>query len=1131
MQQGTPYRALELIEREMKEQTGTLILSDCGLSEIPREVFEMTWLTELIITNGYESPNIETENISQSTGTFQKNTIDIGEPNHINFIPEEIGRLKDLKKLKIGAFGTSPWAIADISALASLRGLEEVDLSNNQIVDFIPLGELKQLSILKLNQNRIIDIPFFKTIEKLKILELGSNQIEKFNLSIFLSLPVLQSLNLEQNKINFIDFPSNLSSLKELNLNDNELSDLDFLKNINQMEVLFLSRNKIQDIKPLASFSSLKSLELGSNEVSKIGILSKLVNLEILGLSHNQIEDITPLKTLKNISSLFIGDNKITHIEPLIHLQKLEEIYLKGNKIIDCSPDVWQSNDIHQIRAYFEGISRDVAQKQKAKPKAKKGLSRTDLEKNKTRGIIEQESAPAESIVPESSPPEIDDVKLIFVGNSGAGKTQLSKFFENGKLDKTRETTHGIRLNRWLPRGKTSTAFEPLKNKVAVNIWDFGGQEYYHGTFRLFLSNFAVYILLWEADTNQNNILSTEVKDKVKEDLQHYHYKYWLDNIRHYAPTSPILIIQNKVDKDQRHRIDTRWMEDYQISGDHYISLYGAAEASNSPFKWGFDLFCNDLAACFKKILNDEAQQKKSIAWLKVRDAVVEVIRPGKKNPENPFSAHLKTGKYIDLKDFEKACLEIEANLTTSEIYTLPRWLHNSGLVIYFGKDEQLNDKVYLDPVWVTKGIYDVLNNTVRVANGVFSTQDMKSPKGFPKETVLALMREMEIIFEKTDQPDTYVAPQYLPDTHPVEDLYAIAAKGLQQKAYFVRLPLYFFRKVLQRMIFFYGMSPNVDARYYWKKGILFEKKGTRIMFKGIMPEVQSEYGVFLIGAEPVGAYRDIQKEVFHIIAEILDEKELSKIANPAVDKKTIQAKAKSQDSSFRSDIYHRSDNWTESFDEKPKDAPRWLQQMEISVDGENFVNYLKLCHDNREKVVFTESDLKKRLRIHDFELLLDSKPQRPLKVFFSYSHKDTEIMNQLDVHLAPLKRLEKIEVWNDKAIQAGQEWDAAINDNIRDSDIILFLVSADFIASTYIWEKEVPLAFELKKNPDERVSRVIPIYLRPFDFSGLSFAQSEMLPKDPDSQQLKAISQWDNIDEAFMEVAKRIREVIDATV
>ena len=62
--------------------------------------------------------------------------------------------------------------------------------------------------------------------------------------------------------------------------------------------------------------------------------------------------------------------------------------------------------------------------------------------------------------------------------------------------------------------------------------------------------------------------------------------------------------------------------------------------------------------------------------------------------------------------------------------------------------------------------------------------------------------------------------------------------------------------------------------------------------------------------------------------------------------------------------------------------APRWLENLEVSVDGENFVQYLDLCKKNREQLVFIQSDKNKRLRIHDFEVLLDSKPQRPLKYF-----------------------------------------------------------------------------------------------------------------------------------------------------
>ena len=1090
--QQTPPMALKFINREMKERTGKLVLSDCGLRKIPKEVFEMDWLEELVITNGYKSEEDKTQQKSKVAKKVVKRKESIREPNFLSEIPEEVERLVNLKKLVIGApFGENNWSISDISPIEKLKNLEVLNLEKNSISDIYSIGNLKNLRELNLGSNKILNI-----------------------------------------------------------------TPLQNLQDLQRLQRLDLSKNaKIKDFKVIGELKSLEKLILIINKIKDVSFLENLENLKYLNIEVNEISELDVISKLKNIETLFLNSNKFSRIKPLIYLRKLKILSLNLNKIVDCPPEVYQTNDIHQIRAYFEGISRDATSniQQKIDIQPNLEISPKNIQPNldeKTRDILDGNKSFEELFGDEleKSTPEIDDIKLIFVGNSGAGKTQLSKFFENGKLDKKRETTHGIRLNRWLPKGKVSPAFKEIKDKVAANIWDFGGQEYYHGTFRLFLSNFAVYILLWETDTNKNDILSTEVRENESEDLQHYHYKYWLDNIRHFAPDSPILIVQNKVDKDQKQRIQTTWIDEYKIFGDHHISLHEAAKTGSSKYKWSFDTFCNDLSECFDKILKRKAEQKRSIAWLKIRDAVVEVSQ-GKKNMKNPFSKHLKIGKSIKIKDFEKACLEIESELTESEIYTMPRWLHNSGLVIYFGEDEILSDTVYLNPIWVTTGIYKILNETVRAKNGIFSKKDINAKKGLDEETVLALMKEMEIVFEKMDEPDTYVAPQYLPETHPVEDLYAIAANGLQQKAYYVRLPLYFFRKVLQRMIFFYGMSQSVDAKYYWKQGILFEKKNTKVMFKGIMPSQESdsvgdqsmdnEHGIFLIGAQPSVAARDIQKEVFHIIAEILEEKDLAKIYKETSnlefslnENKNLKSKV------IVSDMHHRTNNWTSRYE--TEEAPRWLQKMEVSTNGEDFVNYLKLCHANRKKSVFIPSipnrladgtlAQDKRLRIHDFELLLDDQPQRPLKVFFSYSHKDTEIMNQLAVHMAPLKRLEKIETWSDKAIQAGDEWDESIKKNLRDSDIILFLVSADFIASSYIWEKEIPLAMELRNNSSERVKRVIPIYLRPFDFSGLEFSDLEMIPKETTSQQLKAISQWENIDEAFMEVAKNIRKVIEET-
>jgi len=343
-----------------------------------------------------------------------------------------------------------------------------------------------------------------------------------------------------------------------------------------------------------------------------------------LHCSNNQIADLSPISNLQNLRELFIEQNHINFIEPIIKIPKLESLRLDSNPISDCSPDIYQTNDLKQIRAYFEGQTRDTSFRQEQKVQQeqveqleqkeetlkheleqKQQIDFKELKLEEQRAIKKEkeeikqklEKTTKELEVKQEKQQqleelEINDVKLIFVGNSGAGKTQLSKFFETGKLNKERESTHGIRLNRWLPDGKTSPALKSLKNKIAANIWDFGGQEYYHGTFRLFLSNYAVYVLMWEKDTNLNDILPTVVTDgKTPVDLQHYQYRYWLDNIRHYAPGSPIIILQNKTDKDGRERVDTKWINEYDIFGDHYISLHGVAENKLQQYKWSFDLF------------------------------------------------------------------------------------------------------------------------------------------------------------------------------------------------------------------------------------------------------------------------------------------------------------------------------------------------------------------------------------------------------------------------------------------------------------------------------------------------------------------------------------------------------------
>lgn len=148
--------------------------------------------------------------------------------------------------------------------------------------------------------------------------------------------------------------------------------------------------------------------------------------------------------------------------------------------------------------------------------------------------------------------------------------------------------------------------------------------------------------------------------------------------------------------------------------------------------------------------------------------------------------------------------------------------------------------------------------------------------------------------------------------------------------------------------------------------------------------------------------------------------------------------------------------------------------------------------------------------------------PQKKLKVFISYAHKDEDIKNELDNHLIGLKRSEKIEVWNDRKIIPGEEWDDTIIGELRAADIIILLISVNFLNSKYIWEKELTVAMERHKN---KTARVIPIIARSCDFSDMSFAGIQALPKNA-----TPINSFTDgaLDQVYTEIAKSIRTVVD---
>ncbi|MGO9435248.1 MAG: toll/interleukin-1 receptor domain-containing protein [Terracidiphilus sp.] len=117
-----------------------------------------------------------------------------------------------------------------------------------------------------------------------------------------------------------------------------------------------------------------------------------------------------------------------------------------------------------------------------------------------------------------------------------------------------------------------------------------------------------------------------------------------------------------------------------------------------------------------------------------------------------------------------------------------------------------------------------------------------------------------------------------------------------------------------------------------------------------------------------------------------------------------------------------------------------------------------------------------------------------PPTLFFSYSHVDESLRNQLEVHLSALKRQDLIATWHDRRITAGSEVGDAIDANLNTAQVVLLLVSSDFIASDYCYEREMARAIERHERGD---ARIIPVILRPCDWHDLPFGKLLAAPRD----------------------------------
>jgi hypothetical protein len=384
-----------------------------------------------------------------------------------------------------------------------------------------------------------------------------------------------------------------------------------------------------------------------------------------------------------------------------------------------------------------------------------------------------------------------DRAKLIIVGNGRVGKTSMFRRLNGDIFRPDEKYTHGIQLGLLekchLPEVKTET--------LKLNVWDFGGQEIFYATHQFFLSEEAVYLLAWTNEENvkphrksNNEMLPFEEKWRPCE--------YWLDNIRLHSASGPLLMVQTNSDNIcNKLSLKEEWMKE-------------PFNANGLNFSAAKDYGLEELKAHLADIINNGVPMFGK-AFPKSYDTVIQRLKV----------TDLPT---IDYKEFENICKK--ANISRGNEKELLKFLNNAGVVVYFDSP-LLSDTIYIDPNWLTKTVYRLINNKLHDKKGMIDERYLEDSlcdlTPMEREQFVSLLQKFELIFKRSgDGPPVYIAPQFLPESLSENEVgfYNSARERLTFR-YAFRFSRFMPENVMINFLSRYGPFSN---NVFWKNGIYF---------------------------------------------------------------------------------------------------------------------------------------------------------------------------------------------------------------------------------------------------------------------------------------------------------------------
>ncbi len=635
------------------------------------------------------------------------------------------------------------------------------------------------------------------------------------------------------------------------------------------------------------------------------------------------------------------------------------------------------------------------------------------------------------------------DVKLILLGNSEVGKTTLSKYLNNEiDLDIEHPATHWMEEKQL----KSKYIIEKVKAKCNINLFDFGGHDYFHDTHHLFFGKNTIYLLLWDNQTNKLNFRITDQKninnEIVEVQTQDFPLKYWLDSIKHFTKEKESKNFEFEIEKQNDYNSLALLIQNKVGSVDDVVHLNNRDIKNNYPFIF--------------EMANISIKSKRNLVYLDT--LITEMLNKtqiiGAELPSYYISVKknikLYKGKPIlSIKEFNKYCNSLLNNdISIKQTIFLADYLKQIGAVLYYPSSE--NDKVYVNKKWITDQIYLILQGLDK-KHGEFDLKHIKttlgpSIKNDEIQNIIQLMIEFKIIFIHPAS-NNFIAPLYLPP-EPINAVKLFIDKnklpyrrfmynGFIQKNVILKLFQEFGKLVIKDT----SISSR-DLFYYWKDGLV------------IKDSVSNEIVLikFNIGNSNGNAFIDVIQ---------LNNKTETEFVRNIIDYITLV-------------------NEDHEIDET------------VTLNGIDYIS-LEVLNKNAKdgKLIFTEklitpdkkeqNEIQTEFKLKDFRMFLKDGIKKK-KVVISYSKKDLTRVHTFIRYLKPLVDMDLIDQpWYCTKAYPDDEWDNEIQRKFEEADIIFFMVSEYFYSTQYIIEKEIKVA--INRYDKNKSVKIIPIILEHYEW------------------------------------------------